>query len=185
MCVHLNKEDNQKTMTITDKIRETTKNKRSAVHEDKCIGINYAHTTPNCFKSLRTLLLDFALYFVLLIQLLSMFPHIHFSPVCEFLVTVHTAKTGLLRCCIYTLRRLQQTDVSCKRSNCNKNLESRHVWCFSKDGTQQVCPFYHVALHVSSSVNFLLYGHELNQESLHCHQLEEELDDWCHRWYFQ
>ena len=30
-----------------------------------------------------------------LVQLLSMFPHIHFSPVCEFLVIVHTAKTGL------------------------------------------------------------------------------------------
>ena len=33
---------------------------------------------------------------------------------------VHTAKTGLLRCCLYTTRRLQQTAVSCKRSNCNK-----------------------------------------------------------------
>ena len=32
----------------------------------------------------------------------------------------HTAKTGLLRCCLYTPRRLQQTAVSCKRSNCNK-----------------------------------------------------------------
>ena len=31
-----------------------------------------------------------------------MFPQIHFSPVCEFLVIVHTAKTGLLRCCLYT-----------------------------------------------------------------------------------
>ena len=30
-----------------------------------------------------------------------MFTHIHFSPVCEFLVIVHTAKTGLLRCCLY------------------------------------------------------------------------------------
>ena len=32
-----------------------------------------------------------------------MFPYIHFSPVCEFLVIVHTAKTGLLRCCLYKL----------------------------------------------------------------------------------
>ena len=37
-------------------------------------------------------------------HLLSMFPHIHFTPVCEFLadfVDSQTAKTGLLRCCLY------------------------------------------------------------------------------------
>ena len=32
----------------------------------------------------------------------------------------HIARTGLLRCCLYTHRRLQQTAVSCKRSSCNK-----------------------------------------------------------------
>ena len=34
----------------------------------------------------------------------QLFPHINFSPVCEFLadfVDSHTAKTGLLRCCLY------------------------------------------------------------------------------------
>ena len=30
------------------------------------------------------------------------------------------AKTGPLRCCLYTLRRLQWTAVSCKRSSCNE-----------------------------------------------------------------
>ena len=51
-----------------------------------------------------------------------------------------------------------QTDVSCKRSNCNKlkNLESRTSEVLSKDGKQRVPPFYHVALHVSSFVDFLL-----------------------------
>ena len=38
----------------------------------------------------------------------------------EFLVQFHTANTGLLRCCLHTHRRLQQTAVSCRRSNCNK-----------------------------------------------------------------
>ena len=55
----------------------------------------------------------------------------------------------------------------------------------SKDGKQRVPPLYHVALYVSSFVDFLFNCHELHQESLHCHQLEEELDDWCHRGYFQ
>ena len=34
--------------------------------------------------------------------------------------TFHMAKTGLLRCCLYTTRRLQSTAVSFKRSFCNK-----------------------------------------------------------------
>ena len=38
---------------------------------------------------------------------------------------VHTAKTGLLRCCLYTPRRLQQTAVSCKRSDCNKKENNK------------------------------------------------------------
>ena len=29
-------------------------------------------------------------------------------------------ENGRVRCCIYTSRRLQQTAISCKRSNCNK-----------------------------------------------------------------
>ena len=37
---------------------------------------------------------------------------------CKF----HITKTGHLRCCLYTPRRLQQTAVSCKRSICN-NIE--------------------------------------------------------------
>ena len=126
MCVHLKKEDSQKTMTTTDKIRETTKTKDLQYMKTNALASTTLTRCP-IVSGYFTHLLDFALYFVSLNQLLSMFPHILFSHVCEFLVTVHTAKTGLLRCCIYTLRQLQQTDVSCKRSNCNKNLESRHV----------------------------------------------------------
>ena len=52
--------------------------------------------------------------------------------------------------------------------------------------SQRVSPFYHVALHMSSVVDFHVNCHELHQDSLHCHQvLEEEHDDWCHCWYFQ
>ena len=42
--------------------------------------------------------------FVSSIHLLSMFPHINFSPVRKILadfVDSHTAKTGLLRCCLH------------------------------------------------------------------------------------
>ena len=47
------------------------------MHDDSCIGINYAHMFPKCFRSLHTLL-GFALYFVLSIQLLSLYPFIQF-----------------------------------------------------------------------------------------------------------
>ena len=65
-----------------------------------------------CFRFAATLnmFLCLSLCFVSLIQSPSVFARIHFSPVCEFLadfVDSHTAKTGLLRCCLYTLRRLQ------------------------------------------------------------------------------
>ena len=47
------------------------------MHEDSCIGINYAHMFPKCVRSLHTLL-GFALYFVSTIQLLSLYPFIQF-----------------------------------------------------------------------------------------------------------
>ena len=76
-----------------------------------------------CFRFASTLNMLLCLLFCAFVsqfQSSSMFPKIDFSPVCEFLVNVHTAKTGLLKCCLYTSRRLQQTAVSCKRSICKK-----------------------------------------------------------------
>ena len=58
------KEDSQRTTTLTDNKKERDyENKGSSMHEDSCIGINYAHMFPKCFRSLHTLL-GFALYFV-------------------------------------------------------------------------------------------------------------------------
>ena len=60
MCAYLNKEDSQGTMTLTDnrEKRLTTKNEGSTMHDDSCIGINYAHRNahrfPKCFRSLHT-----------------------------------------------------------------------------------------------------------------------------------
>ena len=71
-------------------------------------------------------------------------------------------KTCLLICCLYTPRRLQQTAVSCKRSNCNKIENNKNKFVkvvrlrfYPKTAKQRVSPFYHVALHVSSFVDFL------------------------------
>ena len=59
------KEDIQRTTTLTDNKKRDYENEGSTMHEDSCIGINYAHAHmfPKCFKSLHTLL-GFALCFV-------------------------------------------------------------------------------------------------------------------------
>ena len=53
------KEGNQKATTLTDNKKERLRKRRIY----NCIGINYAHMFPKCFKSLHTLL-GFALYLV-------------------------------------------------------------------------------------------------------------------------
>ena len=130
------------------------------MHEDSCIGINYAHMFTKCFRSLHTLL-GFALYFVSLNQLLSLYPFIQFFDLyANSLWRFPLRKRVFWRCCLYTPRRLQQTAVICKWSNCNKtenikkNRESRSSEVLSKDGKQRVSPFDHVALHASSFINF-------------------------------
>ena len=90
----------------------------------------------------------------------------------------------LVRCCLYTSRRLQQTAVSCKRSNCNKKKEKTilkvaRLRLYPKTANngfpRSIMPLC-MKLICGLSLNY----HELHQELLHCHQLEEELDDWCH-----
>ena len=57
MCVNLNKENSQGTMTLTDNKEERDYgNEKSSMHDGSCIGINYAHRFPKCFRSLHTLL---------------------------------------------------------------------------------------------------------------------------------
>ena len=158
------------------------------MHEDSCIDINYAHMFSKCFRSLHTML-GFALYFVSSIQLLSLYPFIQFWPVREFLVEIHTAKTGLLRCCLDTHRRLQWwIAIDCKRNQLSQKKEKSwksHVWGLIQ--RRQTTSFSVLSFRFvrRSCADFHLNYYELHQESLHCHQLEEELDDWCQYWYFQ
>ena len=46
-----------------------------------------------------------------LIQLLSLYSFTQFRPVREFLVEIHTAKTGLLRCCLHTFFTRAATEL--------------------------------------------------------------------------
>ena len=99
-----------------------------------------------------------------------------------------TVKNG--RCEVWCSHpcRLQQTTVSCKRSNCNKpktSSKSTRLRFCEKTAHNGSPRSIMSALHMSSVVDFLVNCHELHQESLNRHQQEEELDDECHCWYFQ
>ena len=50
------KEDSQRTTTQTDNKKRDYENEGSSMHDGSCIGINYAHRFPKCFRSLHTLL---------------------------------------------------------------------------------------------------------------------------------
>ena len=56
-------EDNHRTTTLTDNKKGDYENEGSSMHDDSCIGINYAHMFPKCFRSLHIVGI-FALYFV-------------------------------------------------------------------------------------------------------------------------
>ena len=67
------------------------------------------------------------------------------------------------------------------------NLESRHVWGFVERRQTTAlsvlsCRFARKPAHSWTFFEFVMSS---TWKSLHCHQLEEELDDWCHRIYFQ
>ena len=100
----------------------------------------------------------FALHFVSPIHMLSLYQFNQFLTCTRIPCRDSHCENGLVRCYLHTPRRLQQTAVSCKRSNCNKirkNRESRTSEVLSKDGKHRASPFYHFALHVSSFVDFL------------------------------
>ena len=122
--VRMSKQGKQpRTMTLTDNKEERLrKNEGSSMHDDSCIGINYAHRFPKCFRSLHIVWI-FALHFVSPIQLLSLYQFIQFLTCTRIPCEDSQCEKGLVRCCLYTSRRLQQTAVSCKRSNCNKIRE--------------------------------------------------------------
>ena len=65
----------------------------------------------------------FALHFVSPIQLLLLYQFIQFLTCTRIPCRDSHRENGLVRCCLYTHRRLQQTAVSCERSICTKIRE--------------------------------------------------------------
>ena len=190
VCDHLNKEKQSRDADTNNKEERLQKQTSSAVVQSTASTSHWSYSwVSTCFMSFHMLLgLSLCVPRSLVVNAPNLFT---FWPVREFLVEIHTAKTGLLRCCLDTPRRLQQTAVSYKRSNCSSietkktNSWKSFVWGFNQRRNTtgfsvQPCRFACILIY-RLSLNY----YELHQESLHCHQLEEELDDWCHCRYFQ
>ena len=167
--------------------RETTKNERSSMHDGSRIGINYARRFPKCFRSLHTLLGFSLCNSCQQCNCCSCTNLFNFWPVRELLVEIHTAKMVLWSVVVthpvgYSGPPSAVNDPSARKwkkswkSHVCGLIQRRQTTSF----TVLSCRFVR-----RSCVDFHLNYNELHQESLHCHQLEEELDDWCQYWYFQ
>ena len=159
VCVCLNKENSQGTMTLTDNKEERDYEPRRIFNAWWLMHWHQLRSQiSQVFQVTSQIVGLFALHFVSPIQLLSLYQFIQFLTCTRIPCRDSHFENGLVRCCLYTLRRLQQTAVCCKRSNCNKirekNRESRTSEVWSKDGKQRVSPFYHDLDLVGSIGNF-------------------------------
>ena len=139
---------------------------------------------------LTQLLSGGVLYFVTSISIVLAVTLTHFWPFRVFLVEIQNAKTGLLRCSLYTHSSVQQTAVICKRCNCNKKRTIKtNSWKLFVRGFIQrlnktgftVLPYRFACI--------LIYRHfSITMNSTKNHSIatnwKEELDDWCQCWYF-
>ena len=102
MCVHLNKENSQGTMTLTDNKEERLrKNEGSSMHDVSCIGTKLRSLISQVFQVTSHIVGLFALHFVSSIQLLSLYLFIQFLTCTRILCRDSHCENGLVRCCLY------------------------------------------------------------------------------------
>ena len=117
MCVHLNKENSQRTLTLTTRTKKTH-------YKNKQAQLRLNPQRPRVLVSFQ--MLQVIQHVVGLLVLCAEFTCCQCTKLIHFLTCTRIpcrdsrCENGLVRCCLYTPRRLQQTAVSCKRSICNK-----------------------------------------------------------------
>ena len=93
----------------------------------------------------------FALHSVSPIQLLSLYQFIQFLTCTRIPSRDSHCENGLVRCCLYTPRRLQQTAVSCERSNFNKIskiVKVARLWFYPKTANNgSPCPIMSLCMY--------------------------------------
>ena len=108
----------------------------------------------------------------------------NFWPVREILVKIYTAKMVLWGVVFTTPVGYSRPTSAVNDPTATKKTWKSHVWGLIQ--RRQPTSFSVLSCNFvrRSCVDFHLNYFELHHESLHCHQLEDELDDWCHHWYF-
>ena len=176
VCVHLNKEGQSRDADTNNKEERLQKQTSSAVAQSTAFTSHWMYSwVSTCFSSFNMLLC---------LSLCAEFTCCQCTKLIHFLTCAGIScrdshcENGLVRCCLYTPRRLQQTAVSCKRSNCNsiKKSWTSHVWGFIQRPQTTGPPVLSCRFARKLICGLSLNYHELHHESLHCHQLEEELD---------
>ena len=142
-----------------DDTKETLQNIQTKGTHESSVGVLVrVHMLHVCVHVKHVVVLVALYAFVSSFQSSSMFPKNWLLPVLEFLVIVHTAKTGLLRCCLLHTplvtvdRRQQVNDLSATKKKIVKAIRLRF---YPKICRPRVAPFYHKSLHASSFMDFL------------------------------
>ena len=169
VCVHLNKKKESRDDDTNNKDKRLQKQTSSAVVQSTAFTSHWMYSWVfTCFSSLHMLLgLSLCVPNSLVINAPNLFT---FWLVREFLVQIHTAKMDLWGV-VLTHR--------------NKKFWKSHDWGFIQRRQTTGLPVLPCRFARKLIFGLSLNYQRLHQESLHCHQLDEELDDWCHFWYFQ
>ena len=98
MRVHLTRMTVRRTTTPTDNKKERLRKRKIF---NACIGINYAHRFPKCFKSLHTLM-GFSLCTSCRQINQSLYQFVLFLTCTRIPCIVSHCENGLVRCCLHT-----------------------------------------------------------------------------------
>ena len=154
------------------------------MHDDSCIGINYAHRFPKCFQVTSPIVGLFTLHFVSPIQLLSLYQLIQFLTCtripCRVSLRKWSCEVLSLHHPSFAADRSQLQTIQLQQNKGKIVKIARLRFCEKTALTTGLSVPLCRSSRVSSFVDFLVNCHEFHQESLRCHQLEEELDDGCH-----
>ena len=94
-----NNEDSQKTTTLTDNKKRYYENEGSSMHQDSCIGINYAHRFTKCFR-LRHTSWEFSLSTSCRRFILSLYQFVKFMTCTRLPCRDAHFENGHVRCCL-------------------------------------------------------------------------------------
>ena len=126
MCVHLNKEKQSKDADTNNKEKRLQKQTSSAVVQSTAFTSHWLYSwVLSCFSSFHMLLCLSLCTSCRQFNCCQCTKLVHFLTCTGIPCRDSLCENGLVRCCLYSPHRLQQTADSCKRFNCNKTKNKK------------------------------------------------------------